>query len=992
MKRVEDSRRPSVAAPWLRRYLRCAALLTILTLPSGAAIAQYAGAYTAWIYRDELGIGHVYGEYDADVAYGVGRLIARDKPLRTMFALTVASGGIARVFGAGGPTEQYWIRSDRKVLACGIPAQAQALWTQYLNSSAPEDVAIRDLIIAYVEGVKDEIWREGPGFSTLASVYVTLAARPDWPYGSDLKTLSHTQFMRLFERADPNCAHPLQYWEVLAALHYYAGGVSSMRGGPQREEETDEGVEPPALEQMFGFGSSSWGILDEANGENGRGFLQADSHNPGAWGHTIRFKSLYGKLDAGGVAWEGLGPFLANGAFTHNVAWATMLCGTDDRDARQFHARPKAGGGFEYEDYDVGQQALVWRTIDTQLTTIYYWEGTGSGVLMTLKPRHYLSTLSTAPGTVPVWASEPENDDWGTLIVNPVPPYTTIRAPQHSALEPGTGNDPKVDMARTFYRMLVAETADQLVETAFDQQPWSWPLHFLIGSGKRTTLTSQQQLTFVTHGRIPYRQNEYVVSSPPPWWWQYAGDLETWNDSHCGHRWMIDNGRMFHVPAHYPIAKAHDRPGQEPKIKFMANCNTTAEWIFGRNVPFPGWDTLELVGGVSPRYQIPDSSPYQYNPIVTGDTTGERPYLTWLTQLPANGGLPPAITGSYWGASGYSQMLNTFGAITLRQEWVLRRLQEAYESRTPHSITETEMQDLINDPIDAGAYYMQRLKVTTLTEAKTWFVAARDYLIGESMWEEADLMQAFDEWAKPSTLQPPQPSASLEDDSVVPIQWCLFWRYFTGESQLTTIEVRKGTYFTVPLHAYWREPGSSTLYPAWVEDEEHFNSGFKEAVSRVCQDTLNLDPGHRIRAFLLVRTPFLDDAEYGVAGFNNTLKGALFKGWIEEPGPGVEHPRMQVSLVGRLPLLVRFGNSTQDPQKVWLMNPSIVSDRIVVSVLPEWNYVVNGVNVGLARYKESVKRAAEGERYELPLTEAELQQITPPPFMLVVTNVPWARR
>ena len=61
-------------------------------------VAEYTPAqippesYVATIYRDRIGVGHVYGDYDPDVAYGVGRLIARDRPLRTLVALTCATG------------------------------------------------------------------------------------------------------------------------------------------------------------------------------------------------------------------------------------------------------------------------------------------------------------------------------------------------------------------------------------------------------------------------------------------------------------------------------------------------------------------------------------------------------------------------------------------------------------------------------------------------------------------------------------------------------------------------------------------------------------------------------------------------------------------------------------------------------------------------------------------------------------------------------------
>ena len=55
--------------------------------------------YLATIYRDDIGTGHVYGDRDVDVAYGLGCLIARDKPLRTVFVLTAYTGRLAEAIG-----------------------------------------------------------------------------------------------------------------------------------------------------------------------------------------------------------------------------------------------------------------------------------------------------------------------------------------------------------------------------------------------------------------------------------------------------------------------------------------------------------------------------------------------------------------------------------------------------------------------------------------------------------------------------------------------------------------------------------------------------------------------------------------------------------------------------------------------------------------------------------------------------------------------------
>jgi len=125
-----SSRSTSLLVPSLLASL---ILATAVWAPGQTYPPQF---YEATIYRDELGIGHVYGNTDPDVAYGIGRLLARDKALRTYLAMTLASGRSAEVFGREWPVgADYWLKLDRMVRAYNLPAQAQALWTAFGNAN-----------------------------------------------------------------------------------------------------------------------------------------------------------------------------------------------------------------------------------------------------------------------------------------------------------------------------------------------------------------------------------------------------------------------------------------------------------------------------------------------------------------------------------------------------------------------------------------------------------------------------------------------------------------------------------------------------------------------------------------------------------------------------------------------------------------------------------------------------------------------------------------
>jgi acyl-homoserine lactone acylase PvdQ len=159
---------------FLRLSLLFSSLLFLMVEYLAAQIPPES--YFATIYRDDIGVGHVYGDYDPDVAYGIGRLIARDRPLRTMVALTCATGRSAEVFGPSYKGQlEYWLKLDRFVRAYEVPDQAQALWNRYCQSTNATDIEVRQLIVAYVQGILDEI--NAHGATALTTMYLSLINR-----------------------------------------------------------------------------------------------------------------------------------------------------------------------------------------------------------------------------------------------------------------------------------------------------------------------------------------------------------------------------------------------------------------------------------------------------------------------------------------------------------------------------------------------------------------------------------------------------------------------------------------------------------------------------------------------------------------------------------------------------------------------------------------------------------------------------------------------
>ena len=407
----------------------------------------------------------------------------------------------------------------------------------------------------------------------------------------------------------------------------------------------------------------------------------------------------------------------------------------------------------------------------------------------------------------------------------------------------------------------------------------------------------------------------------------------------------------------------------------MANCNNAPHWIFGRKHPFPtpnpvnavySWMDERLFGLVAPRDRMSmGTMTIQENPFAPNSDA----YLRYLREYPPNG-LPPSLTLSYFGSGDVDGMDYTYGRHHVKQEWVISRLESLYQSS---KIQEQELYDLINDRIDWTAYYLYRINYshgTTLSSAN-WFQAAYQYVDTLNLQNESDilgLLTTLNTWAQ---------SSSLADDSLDPVKWRIFWHHFRGSRPcMTTLDGGKGWHmFAVPYchEYYWPDLRPPIQHPQPPYEWPRLNGPALNAIRGMLVDaatytvegTRNLSTLFRLNQMALLQVPF-EGSRYGVTGSDWSLKRTYFKRWIDEPSSQTQNPKMEVGLLGFLPLLVRFsGDGTLDDRRVWAMSCNVVSDNLG---LPEWSG-----GEGIARYRLSFDRSAAGTLTSMKLKETELQ-------------------
>ena len=119
--------------------LRLSFLLAACGVVAGLSATACAGTVT--IYRDTYGVPYIYGETDADAAYGLGYAQAEDRLADLFVNVRMATGTMAEVFGKEHVEMDYIMRLVRNA------EQSEAYW-----KTAP--AAIRESGDSFVRGVK----------------------------------------------------------------------------------------------------------------------------------------------------------------------------------------------------------------------------------------------------------------------------------------------------------------------------------------------------------------------------------------------------------------------------------------------------------------------------------------------------------------------------------------------------------------------------------------------------------------------------------------------------------------------------------------------------------------------------------------------------------------------------------------------------------------------------------------------------------------------
>jgi hypothetical protein len=408
-------------------------------------------------------------------------------------------------------------------------------------------------------------------------------------------------------------------------------------------------------------------------------------------------------------------------------------------------------------------------------------------------------------------------------------------------------------------------------------------------------------------------------------------------------------GRIFYTIDRFPTHRAHV-PNNGQSTKFIAGCNSSPQWCFGRNVPFPGVESSEGTGIVQPSYGLSAGGTFYQYPAWYLDAQQYGNWVYWLT--------PSTVSASFTGSYDAIGLGGTYGAMTTRQEWVIHKLRENYDPLPlPRFLTEVELRGLVTDRQDPHPYYLANLHHPTLSGNPTWF---QDLLnIPNLTQDQIGLISDLKSWA--------EAGATLLDNSNRPAKWHLFWYYFkeNSQSKLYTHPDSPhdawGLFYNFPSYHAYRFAGLFTYVREAVKDALNATLQALQALPQ------NPGPGAlRLGDMLYVRVPFTT-TEYPSVGADETLRTIWFSGWTVQPNTPNVIPRRLAPPGSRNPMLMRMRRSTEESHAVYLMNCGIASD-LDGAVLPEWSPDL---------YRAGIRNWAEGTLYLLPMTETELGPSAP---------------
>lgn len=289
-----------------------------------APLLEAAGRYQVRILRDEFGVPHIYGETDADVAYGLGFAHSEDDFATIQTVHLATRGGLASVKGLASAPVDYM---------AGLMGVWKLVEARYQTDLAPETRAIAE---AYAAGVNHyaalhpEQVLPGVIPATGKDVVAGFVFRTPMFYGFQRHVLA------LFEEGRPIEAGPRQGQLALGTL--------------------------PGTDLPLGPIGSNGIAVGPSRSTDGATRLLVNSHQPYtgpvAW-YEARLKSEEGWDVAGGV-FPG-SPLILHGHNRH-LGWASTVNRPDLVDVYLLEINPENRNQYrfdgEWRDLEVGEAEI----------------------------------------------------------------------------------------------------------------------------------------------------------------------------------------------------------------------------------------------------------------------------------------------------------------------------------------------------------------------------------------------------------------------------------------------------------------------------------------------------------------------------------------------------------------------------------------------------------------------------------------------------------
>ena len=253
-------------------------------LLGNGAVAGESGSVT--IYRDTYGVPYIYGNTDADAAYGMGYAQAADRHDDIYLNIRTAIGRSAEVLGKG------QVKSDYVMQMVGNAERCAAYWP-----TAPKP--LRDMADAYIRGI--QAYEAETGESS--------------PYALELKP-----------------------WHALAIMR--AMILNWPLGAIQDEMHADGNT--------LGWGSNEWSVSPKRSAE-GCAILLTDPHLTWKGMSVFYEANIYGDVLSEQHGYFLVGTFLLAYGHTEYFGWAPTTGGPDTADVYAMKLNPKNPLQYEYD-------------------------------------------------------------------------------------------------------------------------------------------------------------------------------------------------------------------------------------------------------------------------------------------------------------------------------------------------------------------------------------------------------------------------------------------------------------------------------------------------------------------------------------------------------------------------------------------------------------------------------------------------------------------